>query len=88
MVSAPGRGSAPRGSAPEGSALAGGEGWYPSMQLRQTPSPCGQTDKCKNITFTTSLRTVIMHTKFEKFKTNLRLSTTDLQAFRVKKIRG
>ena len=33
-------------------------GWYPSMHWSRPP-PCGQTDTCKNITFATSLRTVI-----------------------------
>ena len=35
--------------------------------LRQTPSPCGQTDTCKNITLaTTSLRPVIKRNIFVK----------------------
>ena len=53
-VSAPMGVSAPGGSAP-------GEGVVVSQHaLRQTPPPpCGQTDACKNITFATSLRTVI-----------------------------
>ena len=35
--------------------------WYPSMHWGRHPHspPCGQTDACKNITFATSLRTVI-----------------------------
>ena len=42
----------------------------PYHALRQTspPSPCGQTDACKNITFTTSLRTV---TRFSRTTNNI-----------------
>ena len=38
-----------------GGAPGPGEGGVPGQVL----SPCGQTDACKNITFATSLRTVI-----------------------------
>ena len=34
-------------------------GWYPSLHWGRPPPPCGQTDRCKNITFATSLRMVI-----------------------------
>ena len=45
--------SAPGVSAPRG---------VSHYALRQTPPPpCGQTDACKNITFTTLLRTVIIY---------------------------
>ena len=37
-----------------------GGGWYPSMHWGRPPPPVNRmTDRCKNITFTTSLRTVI-----------------------------
>ena len=36
--------------------------WYPSMHWGRHPHPpCGQTDACKNITFATLLRMVIMN---------------------------
>ena len=37
-----------------GGCLLLGKGWYPSMHLGRPP--CRQTDKCKNITFATSVR--------------------------------
>ena len=70
-VSAPGGCLLPGGSAlgggvcsrggvcPGGGACSRGV-WYPSMHWGRHPQPpCGQTDVCKNITFATSLRTVI-----------------------------
>ena len=61
-----GRGSAPRevcswggGVCSQGGVCSKG---VSQLALRQTPPPpCGQTDACKNITFATSLRTVITH---------------------------
>ena len=40
-----------------GSALGGGVGGIPACA--EADPPCGRTDSCKNITFATSLRTVI-----------------------------
>ena len=48
----------PGGVCSGGSALGG---VYPTMHWGRHP-PCGQTDACKNITFATSLRTVIIQT--------------------------
>ena len=50
--------SAPRGCLLRGAPALGG--MVSQHALRQTPPPsCGQTDACKNVTFATSLRTVI-----------------------------
>ena len=49
--------SAPRGVSALGGLLGGG---IPPCTEADTPSPCGQTDACKNIIFATSLRTVKM----------------------------
>ena len=52
--------SAPRGVSALGEVSAPGGGVVSQHALRQTPPPpCGQTDACKNITFATSLRTLI-----------------------------
>ena len=58
--------SALRGvSAPGGCLLPGGV--VSQHALRQTPPPpCGQTDACKNITFATSLQTVIKMTLLQQ----------------------
>ena len=45
-------------SALGGGVSALGGGGIPPCTEADTPSPCGQTDACKNITFATSLRTV------------------------------
>ena len=62
-VSALGGGvSGPRGCLVPGGVSSGGcllPGGYPSMHWGRHP-PCGQTDACKNITFATLLRTVII----------------------------
>ena len=44
-----------------GGCLLRGWGVVSQHALRQTPSPCGQTDACKNITFATSLRMVTIN---------------------------
>ena len=55
------RGSAPGVSPPGGLSAPGGVcsgGCIPACTEADTPTPHGQTDACKNITFATSLRTV------------------------------
>ena len=47
---------------PGGGGVAASGGMYPTMHWGRHP-PCGQTDACKNITFATSLRTVIISMK-------------------------
>ena len=70
-VSAPGGGLLPEGVCllPGGGVCSQG-GVVPYYALRQTPPPfpCGQTDACKNITFTTSLRTI---TRFSRTTNNI-----------------
>ena len=56
-VSAPSGVSARGGVCPQGGLLLGGG--IPACTEADSP-PCGQTDRCKNITFVTSLRTVII----------------------------
>ena len=50
--------SAPGGCLLWGGVCSRGGVWYTRMHWGRHP-PCGQTDACKNITFATSLRTVI-----------------------------
>ena len=52
--------SAPGGVCTRGCLLPGGVCGIPACTEADTPPPCGQTDACKNMTFATSLRTVIM----------------------------
>ena len=50
--------SSPGGVCSEGMVSAP-KGVVSQHALRKAPPPCGQTDACNNITFATSLRTVI-----------------------------
>ena len=56
VVSALGRGVCRGMSATRGGRVCS-RGMVPALR-QKPPSPCGQTDACKNITFATSLRTV------------------------------
>ena len=59
-------GSAPRAVCSRGSALGGG-GVVSQHALRQTPPVNRMTDRRKNITFATSLRTVMKQQQNQKF---------------------
>ena len=57
--------SAPGGVSVPGGGMPAPGGWYPCTEA--DPPPHGQTDRCKNITFATSLRTVIKKFTFSVF---------------------